>query len=389
MKKELFFVSLFTLSLISCGGTSQIQYTFYEDFTCSVGNNTSFNGKDIVIPSQVEMGGNLYTVTFIQENAFLNNKSIRNLTLPETVTIAGYDAFKGCTRLESVNFSNGMETIPDHMFQGCKSLKSITGTNNVKTIYNGAFESCNLTSVEFINLESIGLSNFFNNPNLKEVKLGGTLNLLPGSSFELCPKLESIILPASCTNIGEYAFKNCEKLSDFDFSNINYVSRNSFENCNISKVDLKNTAIELNAFINNDSLSEVNLDTCFISYRSFYDSDNLKKVSINNCLNIGSQSFASCAIESLTITGSVETIESEAFMDNKINNLSFGSSSIKTIHRKAFYNNPLVNELTIPSSVEKVYYQAFGKSNIEKVHVSSNTILDSDVFDEDVEIIYS
>ena len=76
-------------------------------------------------------------------------------------------------------------------------------------------------------------------------------------------------------------------------------------------------------------------------------------------------------------------------MDNKINNLSFTSSSIKTIHRKAFYNNPLVNELTIPSSVEKVYYQAFGKSNIEKVHVSSNTILDSDVFDEDVEIIYS
>ena len=71
MKKELFIISLFVLPLFSCGGSSSvIKYDFYTDFTCSVSKNSSYSGKDVVIPSQVEMGGALYTVTFVQENAF-------------------------------------------------------------------------------------------------------------------------------------------------------------------------------------------------------------------------------------------------------------------------------------------------------------------------------
>ena len=386
MKKELFVISLIVLPLFSCGGSSSvIKYDFYNDYTCSVANNSSYSGKDVVIPSQVEMGGSLYTVTFVQENAFLNNKSIKTLTLPDTVTIAGYDAFKGCARLEYVNFSNGMIVIPDHMFQGCKSLKQVEGLDSVRTIYNGAFESCNLSSIEFENLESIGLSNFFNNPNLKEVKLNGTFTVLPGSSFELCPSLESVTLSSSCSNIGEYAFKNCKKLSNFNFETVNYVSKFAFENCALGDVKLRNTAIELNAFINNDNLKKVELDNCFISYRSFYDNDSLKEVSINNCQSVGSQAFANCSIEKVVLSGIVETIESEAFSNNKINKLEL-SSSLKQVHRKAFYDNPLMKELTLPNSLERVYYQAFGNSEMEKVYIPTNAIIDQNAFDEEVTI---
>ena len=171
--------------------------------TCAVWDNTSYNQTELIIPEKIIVNNQEYTVTSMFEKAFKGNNSIRKVTLPSTLTLCGYDAFSGCKNLEYVNFNNGIEVIADNLFKDCSKLKLVEGLSNVKTIYNGAFQNCDLELVSFNKLESIGGYNFFNNPSLKKVEINGSFNTLPGSSFELCPSLEEVVLPSSCTTIGE------------------------------------------------------------------------------------------------------------------------------------------------------------------------------------------
>ena len=49
-----------------------------------------------------------------------------NITIPNSVTSIGYNAFQNCTGLTSVNIPNSVTSIGSYTFQGCTGLKSIT-----------------------------------------------------------------------------------------------------------------------------------------------------------------------------------------------------------------------------------------------------------------------
>lgn len=68
------------------------QYRVLENGTVEIAN---YKGKDenFVVPG--ELGGK--TVTSIGDYAFSDCKSLRSITLPESVTFIGQDAFKKCS----------------------------------------------------------------------------------------------------------------------------------------------------------------------------------------------------------------------------------------------------------------------------------------------------
>jgi hypothetical protein len=64
------------------------------------------------------------------------------VTIPESVTTIGNDAFHLCETLTSVIIPNSVTTIGDSAFTYCSDLKSITIGNSVTTIGKDAFVEC-------------------------------------------------------------------------------------------------------------------------------------------------------------------------------------------------------------------------------------------------------
>ena len=98
----------------------------------------------IVIPS--EIGG--VSVKEIGEYAFYGCRSLKTVTIPESVTSIGSAAFINCFSLGSVTIPKGVTGIGRSAFSNCSSLASVTIPESVTGIGDSAFSNCsNLGSV--------------------------------------------------------------------------------------------------------------------------------------------------------------------------------------------------------------------------------------------------
>lgn len=149
-------------------------------------------------------------------NSYLGTKDrkdrITAITIPDTVTFIGREAFTNCEGLQSIVLPKSLKTIDQYAFQG-SGLKSVTIPDGV-TIVFGAFSQCK---------------------NLTTLTLGENVEVLFGHNFSDCLELDTVNLSSSVkflvlnTTSGKWmeqyvdsyvdtisnddAFKNCPKLS--------------------------------------------------------------------------------------------------------------------------------------------------------------------------------
>lgn len=362
--KKIFLI--FPLLLISCSNnnSSIIKYSFNIDKkTATVVKGNYFN--NIIIPSSVNYNNEEYVVDSISVECFKDNKNIKKVSLPSTMKNIGYDAFKNSS-LEEIDLGGNVEILADHLFSTCTSLKSVTGLDNVKQILKGTFENTHLEKLSFNNLTSVGIDAFFNNKYLKEISLLGDLVSISGSSFERCPLLNKVNLSNNIVNIDSYAFKDCKNLKEIDLKNITSFGKNAFENCS--------------------SLNKVNLYSKELPYALFKNCSSLVDVSLNNVEYIGPSAFYKTNINSININKEVKEIGSNAFYECNLSNLVFeDNSSLEHISFRSFYHNNL-KEINLPSSIKYIYNEAFKNNKIKKVILNKLTNIDSNVFDDNVEI---
>ena len=92
------------------------------------------------------------SVTSIGQEAFYYCVGLTSLTIPNSVTSIGEGAFRSCEGLTSLTIPNSVTSISAHTFSGCKSLTSVVIPNSVTYIGISAFEGCSgLTSVTIPN----------------------------------------------------------------------------------------------------------------------------------------------------------------------------------------------------------------------------------------------
>jgi hypothetical protein len=126
---------------------------------------------NVRIPSQVEKDGIIYTVTSIEEQAFLFNNGILSIVIPDTVKSIGEEAFMECNYLTTVIIGDGVESIGNSAFINCINLTSLTLGKNVKYIGDRAFYENKLESITIPeNVESIDTYAFFQQSNRGTLK---------------------------------------------------------------------------------------------------------------------------------------------------------------------------------------------------------------------------
>lgn len=157
---------------------------------------TQYNGTDSIvsIPSYI----NDKPVIHIGESAFKDNKTITNITLPNTLMFIGTSAFSGCEKLVNVSFGKNLAEIGRSAFAGCTSLSvlDLSACTSLSTIREFAFQSC---------LE------------LSEVTFNDTLVTIGRSAFIYCKKIESVTLPNSLAQLMHSAFQDCVMLRTVTF----------------------------------------------------------------------------------------------------------------------------------------------------------------------------
>ena len=109
-------------------------------------NNNDFVIKNGVLKKYTGKGENVVTipnsVTEIGKNAFEGCSSLTEIKIPNDVTTIGDWAFLGCSSLTEIEIPNSVTEIGDSAFKDCSSLKNITIPDSVKTIGKNIFKKC-------------------------------------------------------------------------------------------------------------------------------------------------------------------------------------------------------------------------------------------------------
>ena len=151
-------------------GTEGLEFYPINDTECAVAVGRARLLKEIVIPSTYKN----YAVTSIYYGGtsdldlggFSSCLNLEKITIPNSVTNIGADAFYRCTSLTSIVIPDSVTTIGEAAFYGCTSLTSIVIPDSVTSIGDRAFYSCSsLTIYCKVSSKPSGWSSSWNSSN--------------------------------------------------------------------------------------------------------------------------------------------------------------------------------------------------------------------------------
>ena len=183
------------------------------------------------------------SVTSIGKDAFTNCRGLNSLTIKDAAISIGDWAFAQCYSLSLLSLGKNIKTIGDHAFDDCRALKSVTIPQSVTSIGQKAFNSCiSLTTLSFgeksfgenieTNIETIGNGAFYYCIALKEVTIPQSVTSIGNDAFGQCHDLQSLTIKDAATSIGHRAFLGCTSLATISLGeNIKTIGANAFNSC--------------------------------------------------------------------------------------------------------------------------------------------------------------
>ena len=125
-----------------------------------------------------------------------------SVTIPQSVTSIGNEAFRWCSGIDSLTINNAATSIGEWAFASCFGIKTLSLGEKIKTIGYNAFSDCSgLTNVTIPqSVTSIGPCAFAYCTSLKNITIPEKVTTIGSDTFNDCSHLEYIILPAGLTS---------------------------------------------------------------------------------------------------------------------------------------------------------------------------------------------
>ena len=193
----------------------------------------------------------------IDQFAFEGLSGLTSVTMPNSVTDIGVNAFWSCSSLTSVMISSSVTNIHSSTFGYCGGLMSIVvdeGNATYKSVNGLLLSKDGILLIHGVNADvvipndvtTIGDYAFSNCNGLTNVTISSSVTNIGYRAFANCNGLTSVAIPDSVTNIGGEAFQSCTDLTSVMIGRgVTNIGNYAFEYCwNLSEicVDDDNTA---------------------------------------------------------------------------------------------------------------------------------------------------
>ncbi|MDE5546624.1 MAG: leucine-rich repeat domain-containing protein, partial [Anaeroplasmataceae bacterium] len=212
--------------------------------------------------------------------AFRYCKNLKSISLPDSITYIGTEAFEGCTELEYYEGADGYylgntnnpyvcllkakssnteykvnektRCIYDRAFTDYNTIKDIYIADNIKSIGASAFSDSGIENVyyhgmfnnwldlDFITAGSNPMcvaSHFFllesgGYKEITSIQIPNTYTTIKNNQFYGFTYLKSVSIPNSVISIGNFAFADCISLTDIDMpDSVEKIGYSAFEGC--------------------------------------------------------------------------------------------------------------------------------------------------------------
>lgn len=400
--------------------TAGLGYELLADNTYAVTGYSADvrNPVDIIIPSTYKG----LPVTAIAEKAFCGASyspyPMTSVTIPDSITTIGKEAFKYCRRLYSLTIPDSVVSIGDKAFYGCDKLIEICNQSDLlitagsmengyvgyyaKNIYRPSQGESKL-SVDGYGFVSYvdGLEKYLVAYEGEETNL-----ILPEATaiydYAFVGKfgLKSVVIPDSVQTIGYGAFVSSENLQSVKIGNgVTTIYWQAFCDCKALTTLIFGDSIEMidrEAFAKCVNLSSITLpgSVKIIDTWAFAHCDNLASVTINatELLRIAENTFEDCPIQTASVPtlaipaipktnletlviSSGEKIKENAFSGCNTLTTVYIAESVTSIGNNAFYGCPIVTAYAPTWAISYLR-----NSNLKTFTITAGTTIEENAF---------
>ena len=322
-------------------------------------------------------------ISKVCNRVFADCKSLKKLTInvadgPTSVSSA---LVKGCKNLQTVVFTGrtkNLTVIEAAAFKETKNLNTISLPDTIKTISKEAFYDSgienihlpeNLRQIRTMAFAGSGLKDiiipnkikklgeyaFHNCEELTEVTLPESVTKIPSGIFEDCCSLKTVIAP-NVDTVCDHAFYNCKNLETFDFSKLQSLDLMAFAYTGIREAVFsdKFSQLGISAFHHCKNLQTVDMKACKIQeipYQCFCFCKGLKDVQLPQDVTAFDNScFLRAKLNKLTINAGTY-VGNNAFSKSFISELIFTDDTnhlMKTVVHSLAFEDAKVGKLAIP-----------------------------------------
>lgn len=328
----------------------QMNYTTSDEQIIQIADD-AFNAQ--IVSHEYKNGiGVIYfnsPVTTIKKNAFRDCQTLTNINIPNTVTTIEDFVFHGCHRLEKVFIPNSVQYIGNSIFRNCSGLKSINGkyasTDSRCLVVNGKLKAFApqglITYVIPNNVTSIGEWAFCECNTLTNIMLPSSIKTIENNAIAYCSQLKSLTIPYNVAHIGDGAITGC---------------------CNLSSFSGKYSSVDKKCLIFNGKIV------------AFAPAEITSYTVPDNVVEIGDWAFAYCEdLREIVIGEGVRTIGRCAFRNCSALSKIIMPQLLTSIKEYAFYYCSKLNEIKIPSNVVLIGRYAFADCySLIKVIIPNN-----------------
>ena len=361
----------------------------------------------------------------IAGKVFYERDELRTVTLPDSLTSIGSEAFFGCFGIDSFKFGNGLKYVYSHAFKSVR-LGNIVLSESIEIIGSSAFYGAFVDTVMLpdkvieIGSNAFAYTSFWNQRDLREngilyagkhviaatrninvsqsaagecVIKEGTLTIANGA-FSKNKEITGITIPDSVKRIGSYAFSECTNLeyARLPESGVEFFGERMFGDCeNLREVNIPVgiTAIGDYTFNGCHALESIVIPEGVVSIGdlAFNGCNSLKTLSLPSTLTAigkpGTTVFAGCAksLESITVSegNPVYYSQDNCLMVRATKKLILGCknsiipSDTLIIGKYAFSGCDGLTELILPEGLTTIDLLAFNScSNLTSVYIPAS-----------------